>query len=53
MVAERKAIGVDDGAGDGGQVVLEEGLGRSPMGVACPGFRTPVSCLACAQAAHG
>ena len=28
MVADRTAIGVDDGAGDGGQVVLEEGLGR-------------------------
>ena len=28
MVADRKGISTDDGAGDGGQVVLEEGLGR-------------------------
>ena len=28
MVADRKGIGTDDGARDGGQVVLEEGLGR-------------------------
>ena len=28
VVADRKGIGTDDGAGDGGQVVLEEGLGR-------------------------
>ena len=28
MVADRKGIGTDDSAGDGGQVVLEEGLGR-------------------------
>ena len=28
MIADRKGIGADDGAGDGGQVVLEEGLGR-------------------------
>ena len=28
MVADRKGIGTDDGARDGGQVVLEEGPGR-------------------------
>ena len=27
VIADRKGIGADDGAGDGGQVVLEEGLG--------------------------
>ena len=28
VVADRKGISTDDGGGDGGQVVLEEGLGR-------------------------
>ena len=28
VIADHKGIGTDDGAGDGGQVVLEEGLGR-------------------------